>query len=159
MLYIIKLKAIYKRGFLLCSYIFASNKKLCHIAHPNLPDVNLYQVVCFFNVSKSRLFEWLFKKNGCLAVSGSDLGSELTTSSLRQDSSWGCFSTSVSLPCINPQAQLEALICTISWNQQKSRWTCVWIEQDFSSSVTGSDLLFAVSANWMGKEGKTNPDV
>ena len=38
MLYNIKLKAIYKREFLLCSYILLCNKKLCYIAHPNLPD-------------------------------------------------------------------------------------------------------------------------
>ena len=79
---------------------------------------------------------------------------ELTTSSLRQDSSWACFSTSVSLPCINPQA----LIRTISWNQRKSRWTCIWTKQDFSS-ITGSNLPFAVSAYWMGKKGQKSPNV
>ena len=47
-------------------------------------------------------FESLFKKNGVLAISGSDLGWawELTTSSMRQNSSWACFSISLSLPCM-----------------------------------------------------------
>ena len=75
-------------------------------------NLNQYQAgFLFLNLKmsnlKSRLFEWLFKKNGFLAVSGSDLGFELTvraTSSLRQKSSRPCFSATCSLPCINPQA-------------------------------------------------------
>ena len=35
----------------------------------------------------------------------------------------------------------------------KSRWTCVWTRQDFSSQLTGRDLLFAFSSHVMGKEG------
>ena len=59
-----------------------------------------------------------------------------------------CVSTSFSLPCINSQA----LICTISWNQSKASQTCLWTRQDFCSPLTGSDLIFAVSACGMGKE-------
>ena len=62
-----------------------------------------------FKVSISHLFELLFKKNGFLAVSGSDLELELTTSSLRQYSSWACLSATCSVPCIN----LKALICWV----------------------------------------------
>ena len=69
--------------------------------------VNKYQVGCLFKVPKSHIFEWLFKKNGILAVSGSDLGLVLTTSSLRQNSSWACFSSTCSLPCINPLTLAE----------------------------------------------------
>ena len=51
-----------------------------------------------------------------VTVSDSDprLGLELTTSSLRhwQDSSWGCFSSTCSLPCINPQ--VPSLIRTVA---------------------------------------------
>ena len=60
----------------------------------NKAAVNLHP-----KVSKKSLFKWLFKKNGFLAVSGSELGLELTTSSLRQNSSWACF---ITLCCINP---------------------------------------------------------
>ena len=42
-----------------------------------------------------------------LAVSGSGLGLKLTTRSLRQNSSWTSISTSISLPCINPQALIR----------------------------------------------------
>ena len=37
------------------------------------------QKVSAKNLAKSHLFKWLFKKNGILAVSSSDLGLELTT--------------------------------------------------------------------------------
>ena len=40
---------------------------------------------------------------------GSDLGLEFTTSSLRQNSSWACFSATCSLPCINPQALIRII--------------------------------------------------
>ena len=37
------------------------------------------------------------------------------------ESSWICtMSSPSSLPCINPQAASQALICTVSWNQWKS---------------------------------------
>ena len=41
--------------------------------------------------------------------------------------------------------EIELLKCIISWNWRKSRQTCVWTNQDFSSSITGSDysLLLA----------------
>ena len=55
---------------------------------------------------------------------------------LNQNSSWACFSTPSSLPCINPQA----LSCTKSWNWRMSRPTCVWTKQGFLSSSTGKDL-------------------
>ena len=45
---------------------------------------------------------WWKRAFGCI-LPGSDIGLELTTSSLRQNSSWACFGTSFSLPCINPQ--------------------------------------------------------
>ena len=48
----------------------------------------------------------------------------------------------------------QALICTISWNQWKAIWTCLWTRQVFCSQLTGSDLIFAVSAYGMGKEGQ-----
>ena len=88
---------------------------------------------------KSRHFEWIFTKNGVLAVSGLDLGLELTTSFLRQNSSWACFSSTCSLPCIQPQA----LICTVSWNRRKSLRTYAWTQQDFSSQLTGSGSIQA----------------
>ena len=40
-------------------------------------------------------------------VSGIHQGLELTTSSLRQNSSWASFSTLFSLPCINTRAQIR----------------------------------------------------
>ena len=104
---------------------------------------------------KSHLFKWLFEKNGFLAVSGSNLGLELVTSSLRQNSSWTCVSTSFSLPCIN----FQALIRTISWNRWKAIRTCLWTRQDLCSPLTGSDLIFAVSAYGMGKEGQKSSDL
>ena len=103
---------------------------------------------------KSHLFKWLFepRKNGFLAFSGSwsDLGLELVTSSLRQNSSWTCVSTSFSLPCIN----FQALILTISCNRWKAIRICLGTRQDFCLPLTGSDLIFAVSAYGMGKEGQ-----
>ena len=85
-----------------------------------------------------------------LAVSGSALGLECRTSSLRHNSSWTCLSTSFYLLFINSQA----LICTKSWNslRWKCHLTCLWIGQDFCSSLIGSDLIFAVSTDGMGKE-------
>ena len=124
------------------------------------PSVNQYQLVSSWyrlvsswqtlQSDKSYLFKWLFKKNEFLAVSGSDLGLELWTSSLVQTSSWTCLSTSVYLPCINSQAPIS----TISWNQWKSCWSCLWTGQEFCSLLTGRDLIFAVSAHGMGKEGQ-----
>ena len=111
---------------------------------------SLYQPVSSWQAlqsDKSHLFKWLFEKNGFLAVSGSNLGLELVTSSLRQNSSWTCVSTSFSLPCIN----FQALIRTISWNRWKAIRTCLWTRQDLCSPLTGSDLIFAVSAYGMGK--------
>ena len=69
-----------------------------------------------------------------LAVCGADLGSELTSNSLGQKSSWVYLNTSFSLKCINPQA----LICTVSWNQWKSSQTWVWIRQVFLTLLTWS---------------------
>ena len=42
-------------------------------------------------------------------VSGIHQGLELTTSSLRQNSSWASFSTLFSLPCINTRAQIRTV--------------------------------------------------
>ena len=119
-------------------------------------SVNQYQQVGIKLVTlqsdKSHLFKWLFKKNGFLAVSESDLGFELLKSSQRQNSSLTCHSTSFYLPCINSQA----VIRTISWNRWKSSLSCIWTGQDFCSLLTGSlsDLTFSVSAYGMWKEGQ-----
>ena len=48
------------------------------------------KLVISSNFQKSP-FRVTLQKNGILAVSDSDLGLELTTSSLRQNSSWACF--------------------------------------------------------------------
>ena len=42
----------------------------------------------------------------------------------------------------------------VSSNQRMYQWTCVWTKQDFFSWLTGSNLLFAVNAYGMGKEGE-----
>ena len=63
---------------------------------------------------RRHLSNWFFKKNGFSAY----LGSELTKSSLRQNSCWVsvCFCTSFSLACINPLT----LISTISYSLQSA---------------------------------------
>ena len=60
-------------------------------------SIKSYQGGCLFKVS----IKWLFKKNGVLAVSGSDLGLELKTSSLRQSCSFACFSSTCLLFAIS----------------------------------------------------------
>ena len=88
-----------------------------------------------------------------LRISGSYVGPELKTGSLRQNSSWTRLSKSFPLPCtcINPQA----LIHTVSWNQWKVPCdcvTCVWTRLDFSPTLTGSKVLFAAITYRMRKE-------
>ena len=84
-----------------------------HVVHEFIYEVggtkvpSEYQLAssCLSKVIKSHLFEWLFKKNnGFLAVSGTDQGLELTTSTLRQNSSWACIYATFCLPCINFRA-------------------------------------------------------
>ena len=113
-------------------------------------SVNQYQQVGIKLVTlqsdKSHLFKWLFKKNGFLAVSESDLGFELLKSSLRQNSSCTCVWTSFYLPCINSQA----VISTISWNQWKSSLSCLWTGQDSAHHSQGVTvfLQLANQLNW-----------
>ena len=104
-------------------------------------SINLYQLVSSWSWLSSQShqkspFECLFKKNGFLAVAYSDLGLELTSSSLRQNISWACFSATCSLHCINPQA----LIRTTSWNQQKSQRTSFWNLQKNSPKLIDSSV-------------------
>ena len=72
------------------------------------------------------------------------LGSEHTTNSMGQKSSWICLRTSFSSTCINPQIGPQSLIYTISWNQCKSSLTWVWTSQNFLSLLTSSNLLFVL---------------
>ena len=85
---------------------------------------------------------WLF--------AGADIGSQITTNSLRQKSSWVCLSTPLFLTCISPQT----LICTVSWNWWKSSQTWVWVSQVFMSLLSWSNKLFHVSTYGMEKEGQ-----
>ena len=55
------------------------------------------------------------QENCLVAVCGADLGSELTTSSLRQKSSLICLRTSFSLLCINPQAWICTALRRAGW--------------------------------------------
>ena len=66
-----------------------------------------------------------------LSLAVTDRGLELTTSSLRQNISWACFSLSAtcSLPCINPHSS----ICTVS------RWA--EINESPSGPVFGQDEI------------------
>ena len=98
-------------------------------------------------------FQVTFQEKWLLAVSGTDLGLELTTSSLRQpwNSSLACFSAIsckllqvCKLAWINPQALF--LTVTVSGFWWKSQLTCVWTSQDFLNLIvaltgTGSNLL------------------
>ena len=111
-----------------------------------LPVVSTCNKLVTLQSDKSHFFKWLVKKNGYLFVSGSDLGFELLTSSLRQNSSCTCVCTSFYLPCINSQA----VFSTISWNQWKSSLSCLWTGQDSAHHSQGVTvfLQLANQLNW-----------
>ena len=101
-------------------------------------------LVWLFKVFKRQLFQWLLKKNDVLAVSGSDLGLELTTSSLRENSSGSlaCFSSTCSFPCINSQALIHSGSvfgqCKIIAHRKQPTFysLCLWNGQGRSVSLS-----------------------
>ena len=126
----------------------------CQPVSTSIKLVSTYIKLATLQSDKSHLFKWLFKKNGFLAVSGSDLGIELLTSSLRMNSSWslGVLDLSQyirpSMPCIKSQA----IIRTISWNRWKCSLSCLWTGQDFSSLLTPDLILLKVRAPCLKNE-------
>ena len=103
------------------------------------------------NVQDSRLRYGPLAHRG----TGSDLGLDLTTSSLRHweaEQLLGLFNYIILFSLY----QSSVLICTRSRNQRNSRRTFVWRKQDFSSSISGSDLLFAVCTYVMRMEGQNS---
>ena len=71
----------------------SSVSTLCQLELVSTAFVEFKLAVTTSDKSHGHLFKWLLKKNGSLADCGSDLGSELTSSYLRQKSSWVCLST------------------------------------------------------------------
>ena len=91
------------------------------------------------------------------------LVSEVTTSYLRQNSSSTCLNTSLPLPCLNDRAFIYTNSDTVSCNQWKSSWTCVWTRKALKISchqtqeASYSFKLQSVIMEWKGQKAQGFP--